>query len=70
VEDEMPFRDSKVDKSAHETQAEEALRAAERSQAREAGSARWLVGRLGLCLVALGAQLVRLGLPAYRPMER
>ena len=65
----MPFLESR-DKDAPEKRAEEALRAAERSQARQAGSARWLVGRLGLWLVALGAQLVRLGLPAYRPVER
>ena len=65
----MPFLESR-DKGASEKRAEEALRAAERSQARQAGSARWLVGRLGLWLVALGAQLVRLGLPAYRPVER
>ncbi len=66
----MPISDNRGDKSSHKIQAEEALRAAERSRVYQAGSARWLVGRLGLLLVALGAQLVRLGLPPYRAVER
>jgi hypothetical protein len=66
----MPSGDNRGEASTIETRAEEALHAAERSRARQAGSPRWLAGRLGLLLVTLGAQLVRLGLPSYQPAEK
>ena len=43
---------------------------AEHSPERPAGAVRRLAGRLGLKLVALGAQLVRLGLPSRQPVEK
>jgi hypothetical protein len=42
----------------------------EHARARQAGAARRLVGWLGLGLVALGAYLVRLGLPSRQPVEK
>jgi hypothetical protein len=50
--------------------AEDALSAAEQARARQAGAARRLVSWLGLGLVALGAYLVRLGLPSRQPVEK
>jgi hypothetical protein len=49
--------------------AEDAPSAVEHARAPQAGAARRLVGWLGLGLVALGAYLVRLGLPSRQPVE-
>jgi hypothetical protein len=48
----------------------DALSAAEQARARQAGAARRLVGWVGLGLVAVGAYLVRLGLPSRQPVEQ
>jgi hypothetical protein len=60
----MVSEDHRANKSA-----EDALSAAEHAQARQPGAARRLVSWLGLGLVALGAYLVRLGLPSRQPVE-
>jgi hypothetical protein len=61
----MASEDHRVDKRA-----EDAPSAAEDARGRQAGAARRLVGWLGLGLVALGAYLVRLGLPSRQPVEK
>ena len=50
--------------------AEDGLGVDEEARARQAGAVRRLVGWLGLGLVALGAYLVRLGLPSRQPVEK